>query len=151
MEPHRARSTWLWNYAYRASPLKRQNSAIPIPSGNTIVAVPDGQLGRRLIGVEYLRQGWGRKRTGTAGTGRPATDQPTPGKRTPAHAAVPIGTWRPGPDERRSVAGAFPEPRVCAVWLESSVQQVRKGGRAPRSVAVDGPSSDFNYVDRADE
>jgi len=27
-----------------------QDSAIPIPSGNTIVAVPDGQLGRRLIG-----------------------------------------------------------------------------------------------------
>src|SRR6476620_11072814 len=66
MEPHRARSTWLWNYAYRGQSPQRQNSAIPIPSGNTIVAVPDGQLGRRLIGVEYLRQGWGRNCTDTA-------------------------------------------------------------------------------------
>jgi hypothetical protein len=80
-----------------------QDSALPILSRNTIVAVPDGELRRRLIGVEHLRQGWGRKCTGTARTGRPATDQPTRGTRTPAHAAVPIGTWRPGPDGRRSV------------------------------------------------
>ena len=68
-----------------ASPLKRQKSAIPIPSGNTIVAVPDGQLGRRLIGVEYLRQGWGRNCTDTARGSRTASDQPTRGPLTRAH------------------------------------------------------------------
>ena len=66
-----------------------------------MVAVPDGELRRRLIGVEHLRQGWGRKRAGIARTGRPATGQPTRGTRTPAHASVPSGTWRPGPGERR--------------------------------------------------
>ena len=44
------RAAWLWNYAYRGQSPQGQKSAIPIPSGNTIVAVPDGQLGRRLIG-----------------------------------------------------------------------------------------------------
>jgi hypothetical protein len=78
-----------------------QDSAIPILSRKTMVAVPDGELRRRLIGVEHLRQGWGRKRAGIARTGRPATGQPTRGTRTPAHASVPSGTWRPGPGERR--------------------------------------------------
>ena len=41
-----------------------------------MVAVPDGELRRRLIGVEHLRQGWGRKRTDTARGGRTASDQP---------------------------------------------------------------------------
>src|SRR6476659_5993597 len=100
MEPLRAASVALV-LRLPARSAQGEGSAIPILSRNTIVAVPDGELRRRLIGVEHVRQGWGRKRTGTAGTGRPATDQPTPGERTPAHAAVPIGTWRPGPDERR--------------------------------------------------
>ena len=85
----------------RAGCRRRQGSAIPILSRNTMVAVPDGELRRRLIGVEHLRQGWGRKRAGIARTGRPATGQPTRGTRTPAHASVPSGTWRPGPGERR--------------------------------------------------
>ena len=66
-----------------------------------MVAVPDGELRRRLIGVEHLRQGWGRKRAGIARTGRPATGQPTRGTRTTAHASAPRGTWLTGPDERR--------------------------------------------------
>ena len=77
-----------------------------------MVAVPDGELRRRLIGVEHLRQGWGRKRAGIARTGRPATGQPTRGTRTRAHWAVPSGTWRPGPDERRSVGKQVAAVRV---------------------------------------
>ena len=73
----------------------------PILSRNTMVAEPDGELRRRLIGVEHLRQGWGRKRAGIDRPGRPATGQPTRGTRTTAHASVPSGTWLPGPGERR--------------------------------------------------
>ena len=58
-----------------------------------MVAVPDGQLRRRLIGVEHLRQGWGRKRAGIARTGRPATGQPTRGTRTPARSGARCACW----------------------------------------------------------
>ena len=95
------RPAWLWNYPLPARSAQGQDSAIPILSRKTMVAVPDGELRRRLIGVEHLRQGWGRKRSGIARPGRPATGQPTRGTRTPAHASVPSGTWRPGPGERR--------------------------------------------------
>jgi hypothetical protein len=108
-----------------ASPLKRQNSAIPIPSGNTIVAVPDGQLGRRLIGVEYLRQGWGRNCTDTARGSRTVSDQPTRGPLTRAHWAGPIGTWRPGPDERRSVC----KTGGCGSSPSSTPSAAADGGR----------------------
>ena len=90
------RPAWRWNYPLPARSAQGQGSAIPIPSGNTIVAVPDGQLGRRLIGVEYVRQGWGRNRTDTARGSRTVSDQPTRGPLTRAHAAGAIGTWRPG-------------------------------------------------------
>src|SRR6476646_9841184 len=125
MEPHRARSTWLWNYAYRGQSPQGQNSAIPIPSGNTIVALPDGQLGRRLIGVEYLRQGWGRNCTDTARGSRTVSDQPTRGPLTRAHWAGPIGTWRPGPDERRSVC----KTGGCGSSPSSTPSAAADGGR----------------------
>src|SRR6478672_3608928 len=102
MEPLQAASVAL-ELRLPAESAQGQGSAIPILSMTKIVAVSDGELRRRLIGVEHLRQGWGRKRTGTAGTGRTVSDQPTRGPLTRAHWAGPIGTWRPGPGERRSV------------------------------------------------
>jgi hypothetical protein len=104
-----------------------QGSAILILSRKTMVAVPDGVLPRRLIGVERLRQGWGRKRTGIARTSRPATGQPTRGTRTPAHASVPIGAWRPGPGERRSVC----KTGGCGSSPSSTPSAAADRGRGP--------------------
>ena len=119
------RPAWLWNYPLPARSAQGQDSAIPILSRNTMVAVPDGELRRRLIGVEHLRQGWGRKRTDTARGGRTASDQPTRGKRTRAHWAGPIGTWRPGPDERRSVC----KTGGCGSSPSSTPSAAADGGR----------------------
>ena len=118
------RRVWLWNRP-TGQVRSRAGAAILILSRNTMVAEPDGELRRRLIGVEHLRQGWGRKRAGIARTGRPATGQPTRGPRTPAHASVPSGTWRPGPDERRSVC----KTGGCGSSPSSTPSAAADGGR----------------------